>query len=71
MPILTGFTQESNKNGTMNYNKYFDMLKKRHAAHFVPSGVTKETYIRLIAKCLSEYGKVNDLRTATPDSVFP
>lgn len=54
----------------MDYGKYFDALKRRNAALPDQSGVTKETYIRLIAKCLSEYGKVNDLRTATPDTVF-
>lgn len=54
----------------MNYKEYFDNLKKRHAAPLKPSGVTKETYIRLIAKCMSEYNKVNSLAVSTPETVF-
>lgn len=55
----------------MNYNEYFNKLRKRYAScSQEPSGVTRKTYIRLIAKCMSEYNKVNDLRASTPHSVF-
>ena len=70
MPTSTDSTLAAETKRTMNYKEYFDNLKKRHAANTEQSGVTKETCIRLIAKCMAEYNKVNALSVSTPETVF-